>query len=158
MMGFGYFGRPFRWRTSPRAENQDVPFGCLLLAIIPVLFVVSAYFAWWELRFFVQGKTVEATVDDVREFTKGRRYAGGKCFAVRYSFQDESAGHWRTERDEVPLSWSRRAWFPAASRGSGLETLRWERRSEIFKSPPRANPPLTRAVMGSPQVTRAASR
>ncbi len=108
MYGLGNLRRPYGWRLSPRAENQEAPLGCFLMIIIPGLFLVSAFFAWWELRYFVQGRTAEANVVEVREVTKGR-YGRSRYYRVSYVFKDSSTDETRTERDDVPRSWDRPA-------------------------------------------------
>ena len=109
MYGLGSLRRPYGWRLSPRGENQEAPLGCFLMIIIPGLFLLSSYFAWWELRYFVQGRTVEAAVVEVREITKGRRYARRTYYAVRYSFEDASTRSTRSEIDLIPTSWNKPA-------------------------------------------------
>jgi hypothetical protein len=103
--GFGGYRRMFRSPLSPRAEmNQEAPVGCLLMVIVPILVVVSTYLAWWELRFFLQGRTTEATVVGIQELRLRRSYRGS-YLEVRYSFQDDAGGPLRTEHDDLPLSW-----------------------------------------------------
>lgn len=61
-----------------------------------LVFLVSAYFSWTELKFFMRGKTAEATVTGTSEY---RKYT-----SVDYRFSDDS-GTLRTENDRVPASW-----------------------------------------------------
>jgi hypothetical protein len=110
-IGFGGSRQVFRFSRSPRAEMQQPSgFGCLLMVIVPLLLLVSAYLAWWELRFFVQGRTTDATVDGVQKMLMSRhRWLGGSYLEVHYTFTDEPTGLPRSEYDELPLSWPRPA-------------------------------------------------
>jgi hypothetical protein len=126
-LGFGGYRQVFRFTRSPRAEmNQESGFGCLLMGIVPLLLIASTYLAWWELRFFVQGRTLDATVDGVQEIRLRHRLFGGSYLEVRYSFKDELTERVRTERDELPLSWPRPAatvrieYVPGSPGGSRL--------------------------------------
>ena len=76
------------------------------LIVVPALLVASTYLAWWELRFLVQGRTTDAVVDRVTAIERHRTF-GDSYLEVRYSFQDEQTKRFRTERDELPLSWPR---------------------------------------------------
>jgi hypothetical protein len=111
VIGFGGTRQIFRFSRSPRVEmHQPSAFGCLLMAIVPLLLLVSAYLAWWELRFFVQGKTTDASVDGVQKVLMSRhRWLGGSYLEVHYTFTDEPTGLVRSEYDELPLSWPRPA-------------------------------------------------
>ncbi len=113
MMVFGFDGtrQVFRFMRSPRVEmHQPSGFGCMLMVIVPLLLLVSAYFAWWELRFFVQGRTTDATVDSVQKMLMSRHpWLGGSYLEVHYTFTDEPTGLVRSEYDELPLSWPRPA-------------------------------------------------
>jgi hypothetical protein len=128
-IGFGGARQVFRFPRSPRVEmEQPSDVGCLLMVFVPLLLVVSTYFAWWELRFFVQGRTTDATVDGVQKMLMGRhRWLGGSYQEVHYTFNDEPTGHSRSEYDEVPLSWPRPAgtvrveYISGVPRGSRLE-------------------------------------
>jgi hypothetical protein len=101
----------FRFSRSPRVEmHQPSAFGCLLMVIVSLLLLVSAYFAWWDLRFFVQGRTTDAAVDGVQKILMSRhRWLGGSYLEVRYTFTDVPTGLERSEYDELPLSWPRPA-------------------------------------------------
>jgi hypothetical protein len=106
-MSFGGSRQIFRFSRSPRVDmHQPSGFGCLLMVIVPLLLVVSTYFAWWELRLFVEGKTTDATVDGVNRILLSRhRWLGGRYLEVHYTFEDGPKGPLRSEYDEVPLSW-----------------------------------------------------
>jgi hypothetical protein len=108
MYGLGNLRRPYGWRLSPRGENQEAPVGCYLMLVIPGLFLVSAFFSWWELRYFAQGRTTQASVVEVREVTKGR-YGRSRYHRVTYAFEDASTGEARSESDDVPRSWNKPA-------------------------------------------------
>jgi hypothetical protein len=110
-IGFGGSRQIFRFSRSPRVEmHQPSGFGCLLMAIVPLLLLVSAYLAWWELRFFVQGRTTDAIVDGVQKILMSRHHwLGGSYLEVHYTFTDEPTGLLRSEYDELPLSWPRPA-------------------------------------------------
>ena len=111
VIGFGGTRQVFRFSRSPRVEmHQPSAFGCLLMAIVPLLLLVSGYLAWWELRFFVQGRTTDGTVDGVQKVLMSRhRWLGGSYLEVHYTFEDEPTGLVRSEYDELPLSWPRPA-------------------------------------------------
>ena len=96
------FGSPF---SSFAEMRQDPFFGFLLMVIVPMLFVVSTCLAWWELRYFLQGRTALATVDRIQKVSYTRRGPLQYHLEVRYSFKDELAGI-RSEYVSVPLSWS----------------------------------------------------
>jgi hypothetical protein len=109
-MPFGGYHRVFRSPFEARAAmDPQSPLGCLLMIFVPVLLAISAYLAWWEVRFFVQGRTTEATVDGVQAFKlpRSRYLFGGSYLEVRYSFKDERTDRLRSEHDELPLSWPR---------------------------------------------------
>jgi hypothetical protein len=101
------YRRIFR-STSPfisgRDENASF-FGCLLIVIVPMLFIVSTCLAWWELRYFLQGRTALATVDGIEKVSYTRRGPLRYHLDVRYSFKDELADCIRSEQVAVPLSW-----------------------------------------------------
>ena len=106
-IGFGGARQVFRFSRLPRVEmHQPSGLGCLLMVIVPLLLLGSTYFAWWELRFFVQGRTTDATVDGVQKILMSRhRWLGGRYLEVHYTFKDEPTGLLRSEYDELPLSW-----------------------------------------------------
>jgi hypothetical protein len=101
----------FRFSRSPRVEmQQPAGLGCLLMVILPLVLLVSTYFAWWELRFFVEGRTTDAAVEGVQKILMSRHtWLGGRYLEVHYTFKDEPTGLWRSEYDELPLSWPRPA-------------------------------------------------
>jgi hypothetical protein len=108
-MSFGYRFRVARSPLSARAAmSAESPLGCLLMVIVPFLLIVSTYLSWWELRFFLQGRTAFATVDGVQEVRMVRSFwYGGSYLEVRYSFKDDATDRFRSEHDELPLSWPR---------------------------------------------------
>jgi hypothetical protein len=128
-MSFWSNQRIFRSPLAPRTEmNQGSPIGCLLLVFVPCLLLVSTYLAWWELRFFVQGRSAVAVVDRVLEVMPRRHsLLGGSYLEVRYSFKDEVTEQIRTEHDELPLSWPHPVgtvpvqYIPGSPGGSRLE-------------------------------------
>jgi hypothetical protein len=96
------FGSPF----SAFAElRQDPFFGFLLMVIVPILFVVSTWLAWWELRYFLQGRTALATVDRIQKVSYTQRGPLRYQLEVHYSFKDEPADGIRSEYVDAPLSW-----------------------------------------------------
>jgi len=111
MVGFGRY-RSLR-RVSPRAENEEMPFGCFVMIVAPVLFVVSSWYSWEELWYAARGQTTEATVNEVREVRNPRRSplfrrgSGAMHYGVKYTFTDSATGEDRTERDEIPRSWDK---------------------------------------------------
>jgi hypothetical protein len=104
MSRLGGYRPSFRWRSSARAEMQEAPLGCFLMLIVPVLFAISAYFTWWELRYYIHGELADAGVDEVREIPARRRFRL-KAWRVQYSFDDN--GQKRLEGDEVPAYWDK---------------------------------------------------
>ena len=100
------FGSPFSARVG---MEQDSPLGCLLMVIVPMLLVASTYLAWWELRYFLQGRTALATVDGIQKVENmSSRLPEPHTFhlKVHYSFKDELADRIRSEHFlNVPLSW-----------------------------------------------------
>ena len=88
--------------------NPQSPVGCVLMLVVPALLAVSTYLAWWELRFLVQGRTIDAVVDHVEVIAlRPHRTLGDSYLEVRYSFQDERTERLRTEHDNLPLAWPR---------------------------------------------------
>ncbi|QDT35072.1 hypothetical protein [Thalassoglobus polymorphus] len=70
-----------------------------------VLFLISTYFAFKEVKYIIFGKTATATVQRVFETEeRGRRGRKRKLLAIEYSFMDES-GRSHSERDDVAVSW-----------------------------------------------------
>jgi hypothetical protein len=99
--------------------------------IVPMLLVVSTYLAWWELRYFLQGRTALGTVDAIQQVENvSTRLPEPHTFLleVRYSFKDELSDCIRSEHVDVPLSWSLPAdgfcsiqYVPRSPRASGLK-------------------------------------
>ncbi len=117
-MPFGAYQRISCSPLEARVQmNGQSPLGCLLLIVVPALLVVSTYLAWWELRFFVQGRTIEATVDRIEDIRLRNGLFGGSYRDVHYSFPDGDSNRVRSERDELPASWPRPA-RPCASNSS----------------------------------------
>jgi len=70
-----------------------------------MLFIVSTCLAWWELRYFLQGRTALATVDGIQKVDVARKGPVWRL-EVGYSFKDELADRIRSEHFlNVPLSW-----------------------------------------------------
>ena len=76
------------------------------LLIGGLVFLVSGWFAFGEMRYALFGSTVQARIVDVSDTELvGRRGRRTPMRAIRYSFE-ESDGAQRTERDDVPLDWT----------------------------------------------------
>ncbi len=102
--------RPFR-RISPRAENQEVSPGCILIIAVPALFLVSCFFVWQDVKYALYSRTAEAQVERTFE-TVGvttRRRGGRPKLQVEYLFRDETTDQERRESDLIPLHWPRPA-------------------------------------------------
>lgn len=106
MVGFGGYLRTSR-SGSPRAHNQDAPLGCFLIVFVPILFLISSYFAWRELKYAVLAKTVDASVERVFETVDVGSRRNRRVLRVNYRFTDASNGSERAEGDTVPLRWPR---------------------------------------------------
>lgn len=84
-------------------EDEELrKFKRIIIAI--ALFFICGWFAVGELRYMAFGNTADATVTELFETKKSRRWSQYSMLAVRYSFTDED-GTTRTERDDVPLDW-----------------------------------------------------
>jgi hypothetical protein len=79
----------------------------VVAVIVPMLLVVSTYLAWWELRYFLQGRSALATVDAIQQVENVSALPEPHTFLleVRYSFRDELSDRIRSEHVDVPLSW-----------------------------------------------------
>jgi hypothetical protein len=76
------------------------------LLVAGLVFLVSGWFAFGELRYWAFGETADATITEVKETSQaGRRGRSRPMLAVRYSFP-ESGGATRSERDDVPPDWT----------------------------------------------------
>jgi hypothetical protein len=104
MVGFGYV-RPSR-SSSPRAQNEEAPPGCLLMVAIPILFLISTYFSWKEFQYALYSRRAEARVERTFETVDGSRRERKKL-QINYAFEDASTGATRNESDLIPLHWER---------------------------------------------------
>ena len=71
------------------------------LLVSGIVFLISGYFSYNELRFFVRGKTAEARVTRTRETQSGGRHSS-PVLSVEYQFT-EADGTSRSERDQVAI-------------------------------------------------------
>lgn len=72
-----------------------------------IAFVLSAFFAFEELRYTIWGRTVQAQLLEVRNTRDiGGRGRTEPALAFDYSFDDGELGR-RTEKDMVPPDWAR---------------------------------------------------
>ena len=70
-----------------------------------VVFFISAFYAYGELKYLVLGKTAEARVTRTLKFKDARlKGPGVEMLAVEYQFV-EASGTPRGERDNVALDW-----------------------------------------------------
>jgi hypothetical protein len=65
-----------------------------------VVFLISAYYSYQEIKFAIWGATAEATVTRTFETKVKRR----QLLAVEYKFSDEDGKRY-SERDDVPIDW-----------------------------------------------------
>ena len=65
-----------------------------------MIFFISAFFAFQELRYAIWGKVTSADVSEAKLV----EHDGAQKLIVKYSFQEEG-GTRRTEKDEVGLDW-----------------------------------------------------
>lgn len=82
-------------------EEELKKFKWLLVAVI--VFLISTYYSWQELKFLAWGETAQATVTNTFETSSGSRRSQ-PLLAVEYSFTDSATGP-RSERDDVPVDW-----------------------------------------------------
>lgn len=81
-------------------EAELAKFKLILFAL--VVFLVSGFFAYGELKFSLWGKTAQANISRTFETEEpGRRGRSRPLLAVEYSFT-EADGTPRNERDDVP--------------------------------------------------------
>ncbi|MGE3316515.1 MAG: DUF3592 domain-containing protein [Planctomycetaceae bacterium] len=83
---------------------QDRPFGCVLLAFYPFVFVISSYFVWIEFEYAISSLRLEADVERAYE-TVAVSGRGRRVLHIDYSFKDAQSGERRIESDEVSLNW-----------------------------------------------------
>lgn len=84
-------------------ENELAKFKGILIA--GVLFLISGWYSYRELRFAVWGRTAEAQVTKTFETREMRsRTRSRRKLAVEYTFTDQG-GTQHNERDDVPISW-----------------------------------------------------
>jgi hypothetical protein len=70
-----------------------------------VLFIISTFVAWMELKYMTAGQTAQATVDRVVEYRVGRRMARRQTeWEVMYRYNDAS-GTRQSGSDGVPVGW-----------------------------------------------------
>lgn len=73
------------------------------LVVALVVFLISTYYSWQELKFVVWGQTAQANVTNTFETSSGGRRSA-PLLAVEYTFTDSATGA-RSERDDVPVDW-----------------------------------------------------
>lgn len=73
------------------------------MLITALVFLISTYFAYRELKYCVWGKTIDAHVIRKYESNQYSRRSRRPMLVVQYSFND--AGTTRTEGDQVPFDW-----------------------------------------------------
>lgn len=104
MWGFGSYIP--RRRGSPRAQIEEAPPGCFLMVVLPMLFLMSTYFAWEEFCYIILGKRATAKVERVIETVNESR-RGRPLYGVEYCFEDDVTNESRIERDDIPKSWKK---------------------------------------------------
>jgi hypothetical protein len=80
-------------------EQETAKFKVML--VVAVVFLVSTFFAYLELKYSLGGKTAEAKVDRLSE----RRTRRGTTRVVHYQYRDEN-GQMRNGSDDVSRDWS----------------------------------------------------
>src|SRR3954454_13361875 len=79
-----------------------------LLLFFGLMFLVSTFFAYKELKYWLRGKTIRADLIDVRETTSsGRRRR--PMLVVEYGFTEPGATTRRRETDRVSTDWEQPA-------------------------------------------------
>ncbi|MGE5610785.1 MAG: hypothetical protein ACM359_16160 [Bacillota bacterium] len=73
------------------------------MLVTALIFLVSTYFAYRELKYCIWGQTIDARVVRTYQITEYRRYSSKPLLVVEYSFKD--SGTTRTEDDRVPIDW-----------------------------------------------------
>ncbi|HEV3303463.1 MAG TPA: hypothetical protein VG055_27680 [Planctomycetaceae bacterium] len=84
-------------------EEDDGSTGCLLCVAFVVAWLISAGFTLREIRYWVFGRTIDASVIRVQPPVASEDSEG--AFEIRYSFIDPSSKDVREETDSVPASW-----------------------------------------------------
>lgn len=74
------------------------------LVLTFVLFVISAFFSYHEVRYAVFGKTTDAQLIKVKETTVSSRHGSRAALDVHYRFTDRD-GTVRNEEDRMNISW-----------------------------------------------------
>lgn len=70
------------------------------MATAGILFLMSAYFSWTELKYVVSGKVTEADLVNVARQTRRGKYGSTKEY-LSFEYQFNDAGNTRRESDEV---------------------------------------------------------
>ena len=82
-------------------DNELARFKWLLFA--GIMFLISGYYSISELRFAVSGKTIEASLTQVKQtMSTGRRSRPRLSFEYQFA---EADGKTRSERDVVSVDW-----------------------------------------------------
>jgi hypothetical protein len=82
-------------------EEDDGSSGCFVCVAFVVAWLISTGFTLREIRYWVFGRTIDASVIRVQPPDDDSEGA----FAIRYSFIDPSSQEAREETDWVPASW-----------------------------------------------------
>jgi hypothetical protein len=83
--------------------EDDGSTGCLLCVAFVLAWLISAGFTLREVRYWVFGRTIDASVVRVHPPVADEDSEG--VFEIRYSFVDPSSNDVREEADSVPASW-----------------------------------------------------
>lgn len=71
-----------------------------------ILFLVSTFMSYGELRYMMSGETAQATLIRAYETSRVSRRGGERrTLVVEYQFADANAGGVRKESDRVPTDW-----------------------------------------------------
>jgi hypothetical protein len=79
---------------------------------VGVLTLASALFSVNELRYYAYGKTATAEIRNIGRFVRAKggffsfAALGREQRTVEYTYKDEAADAFRTERDQVPNDWT----------------------------------------------------